>query len=214
MRRLVLAAIAILGAAFIVSQAAAAPVNIVAPLAPDGSSLKTFDSGIKDRDLVLGQNSIINSTITSFSADSSIAFPVGNARHVTVWVRAIPTAGSNMRLAVQFRLHLSSSADSNSVAPWTSRFGLNALNSGAGPDSVGDVLAPHADPARPYSDETLVMRSAARASAGAPGAFNWNSMVPLTYEIAPGSGSYFSVRVRNSGTASVKVVVHYRASAL
>jgi len=44
MRRLVLAAIAILGAAFIVSQAAAAPVNIVAPLAPDGSSLKTFDS--------------------------------------------------------------------------------------------------------------------------------------------------------------------------
>lgn len=172
----------------------------------------------RDRDLVMGQNSIINSTITALSADSSIAFPIGNAKTVTVWLKIIPAAATTTsRVAVQFRLHLSSSSDSNSVAPWTPRHRMAALNAGSGPDSLGDVAALATNTGYPYTDELLVVRSTLRtgaASGGTPGAFNWNSLVPLTFNIAPGSASYFSVRVRNCGGSSIKVIAHYRASSL
>jgi hypothetical protein len=164
----------------------------------------------RDRDLVLGQTSIINATIASASAESSIAFPIGNAKHVTVWIKASPAVGTDALLAVQMRLHLSSASDSNSVGSWSPRYGINT-NISAAQDTIGDNrIGAYV----PYSDEVLVMRSGKRRSAGNPGAFNWNTLVPLTYTVVPGSGSYFSIRVRNAGASSCGVIVHYRASAL
>lgn len=165
----------------------------------------------RDRDLVLGQNSIINATISSASAESSITFPVGNAKHITVWIKASPAVGTDALLAVGLRLHLSSSSDSNSVGGWGPRFNVNS-NVSALPDTVGDTRIAASDPA--YSDEILVFRSGKRRSAGNPGAFNWNTLIPLTYTVVPGSGSYFSIRVRNVAASSCGVIVHYRASAL
>jgi len=165
----------------------------------------------RDRDLVLGQNSIINATITSASAESSVAFPVGNARHITVWIKASPEVGTDALLAVQLRLHLTSASDSTSIGAWSPRFAVNT-NISALPDTVGDTRIAASDPA--YSDEILVFRSGKRRSAGNPGAFNWNTLIPLTYTVVPGSGSYFSIRVRNVGAGSCGAQVHYRASAL
>jgi hypothetical protein len=164
----------------------------------------------RDRDLVLGQNQIISATITAASAESSITFPVGNARHITLWIKASPAVGTNALLAVQLRLHLSSASDSTSIGAWSPRYGANSFIA-AGPDTVGDTRL---NAGASYSDEIAVFRSGARRSAGNAGAFNWNTLIPITYTLAPGAGSYFSVRVRNAGAGSCGVVVHYRASAL
>ena len=183
----------------------------------------------RDRDLVLGQNSIIADTCIAMNsngassflwgADSSIAYPVGNARHITVWVEVKPTSAADVRLAVQFRLHLSSSSDSNSVAavlPSTS-YGYSYS---ARPDSVGDLVAAPASGAAlclaGLSNEIVMRWDANRAPGSAGGYYAFPRARALTYEVAPGVGMYFSVRVRNisGGSASPRVIVHYRASAL
>lgn len=199
------------------------------PLLFDASGdLKMVDAD-RDRDLVLGQNSIISDTCIamnangagafSWGADSSIAFPIGNARHITVWIEVKPTSAADVRLAVQFRLHLSSSSDSNSVAailPSTS-YGYSYS---ARPDSVGDLVAAPASGAAlclaGLSNEIVMRWDANRAPGSAGGYYAFPRARVLSYEVAPGAGMYFSVRVRNisGGSASPRITVHYRASAL
>lgn len=190
----------------------------------------------RDRDLVLGQNSIINALLGSanrtdsltYGADSSIAFPIGNARHITLWFDPKTTTAKDVRLAVQFRVHLSSSADSNSVATVmpTQMFGAGTAKPLAIADSLGDIAAATTGQARP-TEVLLVWR--AGGGFGGSAAAEWSAPRAkiLTYEVPAGAGSYFSVRVRNlskgyaisSSTnatvdGSVRVIVHYRASAL
>jgi hypothetical protein len=184
-------------------------INRILKMDANGNA-KVVDAD-RDRDLVLGQNSIINATITAASAESSIAFPVGNARHITVWIKASPAVGTDALLGVRLRLHLSSASDSNSIGGWGPRFGMNT-NISAAADTVGDTRYGTSVQINP--DEVLVLRSGRRRSAGNPGAFNWNSLIPVTYTIAPGAGSYFSILIRNAGGGSCGVVAHYRASAL
>lgn len=181
--------------------------------------------GNRDRDLVLGQNQIIGDTLSVGMADSSIAFPIGNARHLTFWVDVKGIAGVDTRLAVQLRLHLNSASDSSSMAAWTPGmvFGFNniARRDSLGTyrayrDSVGDVGTISAVPmSMPYPDEVLVRWDARRYAAGAGTYYNVPRMKVLTFEVVPGTGSYFSLRVRNlSGSGAARVTVHYRASAL
>lgn len=176
----------------------------------DATGNASITDADRDRDLILGQNSIINATISAASAESSVAFPIGNARHITVWIKASPAVGTDALLGVRLRLHLSSASDSNSVGGWGPKFGMNT-NISAWPDTIGDtrMAVMNASP-----DEVMLLRSGRRRSAGNPGAFNWNSLIPVTYTIAPGAGSYFSILIRNAGAGSCGVLVHYRASAL
>ena len=198
-------------------------------LAMDASGNAKVVDADRDRDLVLGQTSIINDTLIAMNAngassflygsDSCIAMPVGNARHITLWVEVKPVSAADVRLAVQFRLHLNSSSDSNSVGvvmPSTS-YGYSYA---ARPDSVGDLVAAPASAAAlclaGLSTETVLRWDATRAPGSVGGYYAFPRAKVLTYEVAPGSGTYFSVRVRNisGGSASPRVIVHYRASAL
>lgn len=191
----------------------------------DASGNQRVSEAAKDRDVPLGQNQIIGNTISVGTADSSIAFPIGNARHLTFWFDAKGVAGIDTRLAVQLRLHLNSSADTASMAAWESGmvFGLGAHTnsdslgaSRAFPDSVGDVhVIPSTPFSMPYPDEFLLRWDARRYAAGAGTYFNVPRMKVVTFEVVPGTGSYFSLRVRNISTSgAARVTVHYRASVL
>lgn len=190
----------------------------------------------RDRDLVLGQSGIINTSLGSafrtdsltFGADSSLAFPVGNARHITLWIDAKTQTAKDVRLAVQFRIHLSSSADSNSVATImpTQMFGAGAAKPFALADSLGDIAVATTGQARP-TEILLVWRAAGGFGGSAAAEWSAPRMKLLTYEVPAGAGTYFSVRIRNlsagyalssstnqTATGPVKFIVHYRASAL
>ena len=125
-------------------------------------------------------------------------------------------ASGDVRLAVQFRMHLSSASDSNSVAVWSPNtiFGAAA----ARPDSVGDLIAvPTASCGAANPDEILLRWALGHfngAASGLTSSFLAPRMKLMSFEVVPGSGTYFSVRVRNVGVGTPKIVVHYRASAL
>lgn len=191
----------------------------------------------RDRDLAMGQFSIINTLLGSanrtdsltYGADSSIAFPVGNARHVTLWLDAKTTTAKDVRVAVQFRLHYSATMDSVNTAAVmpTQMFGYGAgLDVPAQSDSLGDVFAAATGHARP--SETLVVWRAAGGFGGSAAA-EWSAPRGkiLTYEVPAGVGAYFSVRVRNlsagyaitsttnaTNSGPIRIAVHYKASAL
>ena len=191
----------------------------------------------RDRDLALGQFSIINTLLGSanrtdsltYGADSSIAFPVGNARHITLWLDAKTTTAKDVRVAVQFRLHYSATMDSVNTATVmpTQMFGYgNGHNSPALADSIGDIAAAATGQARP--SETLVVWRAAGGFDGSAAA-EWSAPRGkiLTYEVPAGVGAYFSVRVRNlsagyavtsttnaTNSGPIRIAVHYKASAL
>jgi len=191
----------------------------------------------RDRDLAMGQFSIINTLLGSanrtdsltYGADSSIAFPVGNARHITLWLDAKTTTAKDVRVAVQFRLHYSATMDSVNTATVmpTQMFGYgNGHNSPALADSIGDIAAAATGQARP--SETLVVWRAAGGFGGSAAA-EWSAPRGkiLTFEVPAGVGAYFSVRVRNlsagyavtstanaTNSGPIRIAVHYKASAL
>lgn len=194
----------------------------------------------RDRDLIMGQGSIINAYIGSanrtdslaYGADSCIAMPIGNARHVTLWIDAKTTTAKDVRLAVQFRVHYSGLSDSSSVASVmpSQMFGYaSGRTFVAASDSIGDIVAAATGQAR--SNEVLLVW---RATGGFGGSANAEWSAPrakiLTYEVPAGVGAYFSVRIRNLsrgyanigvGNATqatveghVRIAVSYKASAL
>lgn len=191
----------------------------------------------RDRDLVMGQYSIINTLLGSanrtdslgYGADSCIVMPIGNARHVTLWVDAKTTTAKDVRLAVQFRVHYSGLADSTMTATVmpSQMFGYGSARTfTASSDSIGDIVAAAMGQAR--SNEVLLVWRAAGGFGGSAAA-EWSAPRAklLTYEVPAGVGAYFSVRVRNlsAGYAvtsttnatvngPIRVAVHYKASAL
>lgn len=220
MRRLVLAAIAILGAAFIVSQAVAAPVNIVAPLDIRGP-IATAEQ-YPDRDWVVLAPKVFQSRFV-YGADGVSNGWGGANRAVTIdSTIAVPTKGFS-RVALLFQFTIDDSAmvalfafqvrgHSNPGVDTLSTYALaNFSKASAGPDTIGSLT----DYATPANISTYGAATSQDTSRLGPGerimVVTWNTglvgknfIVPInTTDGVPFVAPYMSFRLRIMNTGVI-----------
>jgi len=129
MRRLVLAAIAILGAAFIVSAAAAAPVNIVDPVEKTTGALKTYNVNL-DRDLDHYETVIATATLDTAASTWSAPIDLRKYSSFTVIVHIVPATADSVS-TVTYNFGLTMYAPPVLAIDWTG-YGMPPVTRGSG----------------------------------------------------------------------------------
>jgi hypothetical protein len=222
MRRLVsIAALALLGAAFIVSTAFAAPVNIVDPLSAKGN-LKTEEQ-YPDRDWVLlapkvfqtrfvygadGSSNGWGTTNRAVTIDSTLAVQTRGFRQVALLFQfTIDDTAQVALFAFQVRGHSTPSMDTLSTYALA-----NFSRATAGPDTIGS-LADFATPANISNYGTATSQDTSRLGPGErPMIVTWNMglvgrnfVVPInTTDGVPFVAPYMSFRLRIMNTGIIQ----------
>ena len=179
-------------------------------------NLKTSEAyPLSDQNLTF--SSIISSTITAASADSSAVLDTHRMRLGMLLIKANPVGGGTgtiNRLAVQIRVHLNGQSDTSSTFA-IYQYGATAVaTAGALPDTISFGHLVSGSTTTPWSGEFDIMATAARSSpisGGGSNDFRSPNGIAIPLQSLFGRDSwapYVSVRVRNITGPSCAVTVH------
>ena len=161
--------------------------------------------------------SIISSTITAASADSSAILDTHRMRLGMLLIKANPSGGGTgtiNRLAIQIRVHLNGQSDTSSTFA-IYQYGATAVaTAGALPDTIAFGHLVSGSTTTPWSGEFDIMATADRSgpvTGGSTNDFRSPTGIAIPLQSLFGRDSwapYVSVRVRNITGPSCAVTVH------